>query len=477
MNTHTFIKMSLILTIFFGPRSFSQELNPKQLFLRCYSQLTGNSYPAFAGQAKLLESGDAAQAIQYCMNILNSANFDDSGTPLDTKGKPISDLFTLTGEYLGVIKVFQKLHLSFFRFQNIESVNVPGIALSSDVYDSETQAYYFTKALFQNLPLDYVVTTSDNLRANRRGSKRDSSYGNDPVLGPISNPKKADISFGTKIKFAPKGDLVGISEIDKANTMELGAAGDKNRDITAHRGGGILGSTPYLFSVQSRKSPIKPDGGLLRQRNFAKSVLNDFLCRDLPVVSEGDVNVIQNSKLTFETSKACYKCHASMDPLADTVGNISYEMVREGSCKDKDNKPVPCVGLQFVTQFNQNNKGALFYRDSSNVLYHSPVTGLDDLGSKLSQQFDFYLCTAKRYYSYFMGVDIKLGPGLIVNKAADPNLSQLEKTHVNNLISLSTYLKEGEKDATGKKIPGNLRGLVERIFNLPEYRKSDFGTQ
>lgn len=114
-------------------------------------------------------------------------------------------------------------------------------------------------------------------------------------------------------------------------------------DLATHYGGGVLGSNTYLYLILAKQSkPLDlPDGGLLVHRGFAKSVMNDFLCREFPVVDKDDVShfVAPESSLTFRQSASCNQCHASMDQLAGVVRNLTYEKRRAEGQELVDGQP------------------------------------------------------------------------------------------------------------------------------------------
>ncbi|RYG62054.1 hypothetical protein EON80_23455 [bacterium] len=115
--------------------------------------------------------------------------------------------------------------------------------------------------------------------------------------------------------------------------------------------------------------------------------------------------------------------------------------------------------------FQRPQTGTLYYRDYNGGLIDQPVAGVSDLGQKIAAQDDYYVCMAKRYYGYFLGIDVNIGD---VN---DPErkiaLSGPDIAHRNKVIQLGKALKQNQ----------SLPQLIRSILSLENYQKSDFGVR
>ena len=94
-----------------------------------------------------------------------------------------------------------------------------------------------------------------------------------------------------------------------------------------------------------------------------------------------------------------------------------------------------------------------------------PVADVSDLGQKLAAQDDYYLCLTKRYYRYFLGIDVNIGD--IVDPDRKTALSGPDLAHRNMVIKLGKTLKQSQ----------SIPQLIRSILSLENYKKSDFGVR
>ncbi|NBX91948.1 MAG: hypothetical protein EB078_08525 [Proteobacteria bacterium] len=457
----------IVFSVTLPGMSLSAGLTKSEIFFRCYSQLTDRRLPANDRRISNIKLG-TLDPIIACMDLLKSAEFGlDGQIPNPTDPTKY--------EAKLVLRRMHKLHTSFFL---LEDYNENGRPLTRDMYDIETAAYYFTRALFQaHSDFTSVVTATKHLRAIRSIQS--------PPTGSAFGVAREKVAFGDKEVYTPRGELWGIQEIDTLPLGESNTNPPASLDLATHFGGGIIGSNPYLYAVQARNEAIVSNGGLRMHRGFSKAIMNDFLCREFPVVEERDVVqfVTPASSLAFRQSKSCNQCHASMDQLASVLRNMSYIGYQAKTLPThvqpgfetayflrKFNTTDPVVSGWPAEPNNRHHvtptTGRLFYRDSSNRLVDQPIDSLTSLGLALRDQFDFYLCTASRYYAHFTGVKIKIVPGLIGTSGPNNRLvNQAQYPHVKNIHDLAKTLQ------SKKSIPV----LIESILKLPEYQKSDFG--
>jgi hypothetical protein len=287
----------------------------------------------------------------------------------------------------------------------------------------------------------------------------------------VNNIFGADVNFS----WASIGNLMGVKPTgDMLVNSSVGSA-----KIGATRGGGILGSSIYLLETVNEPTSFAANSFTM-PRKWAKSVLSDFLCRDLPVARLTDTNSFVDTNPAaheFRQSSSCTQCHASMDRLAAVNRNFKYQLIGGNGVADPTGGVFPVtypttatldgsVWPSVVTA-NYNLRptlGVLYYRDYNGGLVSQNLASIADLGTKLAAQDDFYICAAKHYYQYFVGVNVDIMDpmdGRYRNKGTDMT------AHKNNVISLGLALKTNQ----------SLRTLINSIFNLGVYKRSDLGVQ
>jgi hypothetical protein len=101
-------------------------------------------------------------------------------------------------------------------------------------------------------------------------------------------------------------------------------------------------------------------------------------------------------------------------------------------------------------------------RSYDGTLINLDVTSLADLGTKLADTNDLYVCAAKHYYQFLTGIDANLSdPGNPSTAAFTPG----ETFHRNNVINLGLSLKSDQ----------SLRELFRRIFESSAFLYPDRG--
>jgi len=473
-----FIKLSVLhcLTqVFFVQNLSATTLSETALFYRCYYQITGSRLKLTDPLLTQVKNGSKT-AVNACLQVLNLSQLTNT---------PNSTLINATNPIAKKVLInFHRLHYSWFSSKDFPVISWGGHNLDiKDIYDVTSPALYFTRALFKpGVPVKDVITSNDFLTTVRATSS--------PVQGPESGHTVADFIFTDTFSFAPKGELLGMQSappvvvnfptnpIDKPYRP----AGSVNLNMTL--GGGLLGTQPYLLLNIGSLSSIgtyKTDGGLKVHRIWGKAVFKDLLCRDLPVVRVSDANsfVDSMSSIPFRTTNACTKCHASQDRISGVIRGMNVLYVGDGDETKMGDKKRGGNFTAFHTvtkpaesswssspdayYYQRPTNGQLYFRDYLGNLIDQPISSVSDLGFKMSDLDDFYICVAKRYYSYFIGVDIDNGD------LGDPNhgsiLNAAEIAHRDNVIQLGLKLKTSQ----------NLIQLITDILNLDLYKQSDFG--
>ncbi|MGZ6441694.1 MAG: hypothetical protein ACXWRU_16665, partial [Pseudobdellovibrionaceae bacterium] len=447
------------------------DLSEVALFHRCYSQLTSQRVSTTDPLFQQVKSGKIS-AIDACIQVLDSAKLSGSGAmtlanPNDVRAQ-------------NVLATFHRLHYSWFYSKDFPVISWPGHSDDmKDLYDSSSPALYFTRALFGNgIAASDPLTTTDFLQAIRSNMN--------PSSGPESNHSTSDYIFQTPFKFAAIGTLLGIQSAPSAvlsfPAFKTDPAG--SIDLYSNRGGGFLGTMTYLnlnLSSLSSYTPYKTDGAVKMHRRWGKAVYRDTLCRELPVVREADVTafVQSSSSVPFRTTSSCVKCHASHDRISGVVRGMHVLYVGGG---DPTPNGTVARGGNFslfypVTKPAENAwpaaadtdyyqrpaTGQVYFRNYNGDLIDQPVADLNDLGLKLSATDDYYICMARRYYNYFLGIDVDTGD------LSDPghrvSLGPAALLHRNIVINLGKSVKNSQ----------NVSQLIKDILKLSNYRKVDFG--
>ncbi|MCO6429371.1 MAG: hypothetical protein J5J00_00795 [Deltaproteobacteria bacterium] len=252
--------------------------------------------------------------------------------------------------------------------------------------------------------------------------------------------------------------------------------------LTGNEGGGFLGNHNYLLTTYAEPNiNYVPDGALLTNRSWARAVFADALCREIPVVRESDVYqfVVANSQTPFREAAACVSCHASLDrglsgvirglrwntlgtvtqtsPAPDLFGINLIDMRAPSLGEDRSWSDEPSADYSKRAPY-----GHFFFRNYKGELVDQEIRSIEELGSAIRQQDDYYACFAKRYYYYLTGIEVELGdPG----NPSYPQLNDVQKYHRAKVIEYGNRLKSSK----------DLSQLLFDIIGSQEYRMTDYG--
>ena len=456
--------------------SQSQSLSEPALFERCYAQVTtlrvSRKHPLY-----LQVKAGQKTAIAACGEVIDRARFVGSenqeiGIRSDKEAK-------------AVLATFHRLHASWFLSKDFPIVDKDGFNRDNqNLFDSTTPALFFTRALFRpSTDVKSALIEPISLRAIRTEVN--------PTAAPETGHSSSDYLFEPLIQFAPTGELLGVQNPVKLvfNYPEVKfpkpgrPAG--TIDLNGSLGGGLLGTHQYLLlntSPMDTSSSYKTDGGVHVHRRWGKAVFNDLLCREIPVVRESDVIGLVDTKSTipFRTSSACTKCHASMDRAAATIRGYHlnpigksvmtpYGEKMRGGLLPVQHAVTASAEEKWPTEpdadyYRRPTRGVFYFRSYAGELIDRPVANVADLGVKISETDDFYICLAKRYYHHFTGITANN------SDLGDPYrttvLTAGDLAHRNAVIGLGKNLKSHQ----------SLRQLISEILQQATYRKTDFGT-
>ncbi len=233
-----------------------------------------------------------------------------------------------------------------------------------------------------------------------------------------------------------------------------GSAYSNNVEVKFRRpyGGGLLGTQSYLIENLGAHGQgfyyPRSDGGVRTWRRAAKAIYSDFLCRDIPVISGSDAAQFMavNPPHPFQKSASCMACHATTDGLAGTLRNFSFvtptnfgspatalmyepftrfvsviehptALIASGGTLRKLKRDHPQSSqINYATQTSnfyginsdntfarQSPEGRVLIRDMNGNLINEAVTGVEQLGTTLSNIDDYYMCAASRYFNFLTG--------------------------------------------------------------------------
>ncbi len=447
---------SLLLT----PLVKADPLSGVALYYRCYGQLT-QQFPA-ANDPYLPQVRDGKlNPIDACIDILMKASLLESGNQSRLSAG-------LQASSVDAFQTMHKVHVSWFQDRNF-SVVLNNISLrgTEDIYDAEAPAFYLTRALFRpDTGIDSVITMARTLRALRTNQT--------PDKGVSSKIVRAETPFGTNVPFAATGELQGFMLMPPTAFDYTTSQSSNKFVIDKANGGGILGDPAYLRLTVNEEPNFKATGALAVPRKWSRAVMSDLMCRDIPAVRTADALAfrVANSTAEFRKESACIRCHATIDRMAGVIRGIRYVDIGDREWRidfaTLVNPTMPAgvawPSKEDATYSAQPPSGVLYFRDYKGRLVNQPVDNLAGLGAAIAATDDFYICMAKRYYSYFMGVDVKLAdPTDPVNPVT---LSDLDKYHLQRVVDLGLELKADVKKSSFT--------LIKKILSHPDYGMDDY---
>ncbi len=363
--------VTLLILIFSASSLAALELPPAELFVRCYSHMTGLRPQRNDALLAQVKAGTKTYVVA-CMELFAKAKFDSTGVITAKVGAspdPIAQR---------VLQTFSSFHNTWF--SNLDY----GSKLECtqfDVIDNQEMSYHITNALFRSRPYSEVITSDQTYAAIRispnnvnntssrvcpdyallSGVKFVSTVNTVPTWdGRFRNAKWTPYipEVGTLVGIKPMPDepfvpyLSGVkqdglpdpyenydptstyattkseivdSSLIKADFNPNSITTPSSVKIHKSYGSGIIGTVPYFVLNNGRNDSFKADGVVNVARRWSKNVLRDVLCRELPVLRNEDVTafVQPTSSTPFRASASCVRCHNTMDPLAYGIRNLS----------------------------------------------------------------------------------------------------------------------------------------------------------
>ena len=439
---------------------WAEPLTEVALYHRCFVRLTGQ-FPNYIEDERLeqIRSGEMT-AVDACMAVFDAAT-------LQAQGNQERPLEPETGEW--VLQTFQTLHSSWFLSKQFP--NDDDISLGTETfYEAGEPAAFITRALLNpEVPASSILTAQEHLRVIR----------ND--VGSSLHEIPADQFVFDNPPILRLGDVVGIERagaLTRAYTIfEDEEFIDGTIDIGAHLGGGLIGSAAYLLMNVNETLDFVANGGRKMPRKWAKAVLHDVLCRDLPAVRIEDAipYVVADSVVPFRRQARCSQCHSSIDRMASTIRGFNYAILTSENpefgfvhggifgriARQEREAEAGWPAVEDSEYGHRPPRGTIYYRDHAGELVDIAVEGPNQVGARLAERDGPYICLAQRYYRYFTGIDAYIGDPQNFPAGTDSR----DAFYRDLVIGLGRQLRQ----------TGDLRGLIEAILRSTEYRESDFG--
>lgn len=480
-NTCSQILLVIGLLTTSGRVQAQTTLTPQNLYARCYVHLVREQPTIFPTLSTMTD------AVNACMALLDEAKFDASGKVATSNARGLKILKTMNDFHRGWFEA-----KSFVSTLPLDDNWFSGTPLH---FDSGEAAYHLTRPLFSGSNVSEALTSTNSWEAirvdpstkqelSRNPSRAGLSFGFQIGDAAVQTWSEIDVNGNSQNLLAPQGQLIGVTTLksSKVPGVQYGYSysanlsfSKKDFDSRTSQGGGILGSTPFLMLNWGRRFTETMDGGAIVPRRWSKAVFKSLLCRDLPVMRTSDAKIYPTSALSFRQGQSCMRCHQSMDPMAYTSRNLSMYFTTSGL--QQNQLGVAVMGKWDVTQTAENglvdsdknfyarpSNGRLTYRSYDGEWVDIPVTSIQDLGTKLASQKDFYACVAKNYVEFFTGLSANLQDS---GDPDNPILNASEQQLRDFVIGLGAALKTS----------GSTRNLVKEIIDSPYYKDSKYKLQ
>lgn len=453
---------------------FSKNKEAK-LFLKCYAHIVRDVPASTDPVFKEVISGKIS-GVNGCKKVINIATLDKDGMlAKDSENK--TDILARK-----IFKTFNNIHRSWFPSDNFSLAIDTGESFigTRELYYPGEMALHLTRALFQpNVKFSETVTspaTYELIRSNPADYKYSVAAGS---LGVVKDQTLDEnkISYYIDSKtngrvdavLIQKGEVEGIKEITGSTIPAFNKNPNSPIEYRTSFGGGLLGARPYLLLNNGRSREQTSDGGIKQYRRWGKEFFQNVLCRDIPVVRSKDAIkfVDKSSSLPFRNGISCMQCHSSADRVSQIHRNkvittstgtgqtFATALIRSftPNLPQEDSLPIH-PDKDFYLRPPQ---GTFYFRDYRGDLHDEAIMGTEGLGKVVSELDDYYICTAKKYYHYFTGINVPLfDPGDL----GSPKITEQEMSQQKRVIQLGLELKKSQ----------SLKDLIFNIINSPEYK-------
>lgn len=467
-------------------------LQPLEVFKRCYIRMV-RQVPVENDALFLAVKNGVKAADEACAELFDRARLNANGLLQNRE----------SGEAKAILRTFHDLHRSWF-----QSKTNAFTAASLLIRDMEEAPLYFTRAaLQQDVQFRSVVTHDSGLR----GVRDQRTYPNE------GNPFLAQrlVRYRSEFAYADETDLIVAYNHTSLNGMNFVSGGDRAlrrpaaaitevgdlvgvrpsvnlsfpsfravrgtaevdesiRKImapfaaNAHFGGGVIGSQGFLSANANLTNGQLPNEYTMINRRLTARVFEDLLCHQLPTLSDEDVagEVNTASPHTFQRTSSCMRCHSSIDGMGFGFRNLFIWTSARNPNVDGQNVGLNVSGFAALAPKSgaatfavQPPRGRLHYRELvTGVRRSANFNSLAELGTRIADSQDLYVCAAKRYYKFLTGVDVDL------TRAAT---LELDKLHQDQVMKLAAEFRTHQ----------SVRSLLKQIFASRVFQTGNYMTE
>lgn len=439
--------------------SRAEKLTEAGIYHRCHAQFTRSRAADSDPLLRAVKAGELGGA-DACARLLEG--------------------FSLPGkvpeEKRGIFESFLALHSSWFPLRDFIQNGSEGA--TSAYYDNNEMGYHLNVALFGPGRFDEIVTSNRTFVAKRKSDRKPTYFADPDFRGRFRKISTTPWVIAGGSPWNPpmvergRIEALAVREGGKPSLVKL-AAGNFFLSVNGTFGGGILGTDTYLL-LNSNQSPFEPsDNTFSALRRWSKSVMRDFLCREIPAIRPADAEpfVDKQNRASFRHYADCMLCHATMEPMALGARHImeirpngamgfDFEPRILGSFA-VDRPPGPATNYD-KESYRRPPEGRLYFRNTMGELVDRQFFGLPELGRILTEMDDLYTCAAKRYFLFMTGIDVKM-----IDYSETP-LSAADRTHAKYrsfVQELGRELKEHQ----------SLKKLIASILHSGYYAQIDYG--
>ncbi|PIP93950.1 MAG: hypothetical protein COW00_05150 [Bdellovibrio sp. CG12_big_fil_rev_8_21_14_0_65_39_13] len=337
--------------------------------------------------------------VQACQELLQAMSSE--GDKLLINHQPHS---------LDVFRTLNSFHRSWFAQFEL-NIATQDFSLS-DFYDVNEMAFHLTRAFFNDkVPFSSILKSKISYQAIRKSEKEPILLYDNSLNATTERLGKIKWDRGDEVEFTPElvqfGEYVGIEKLNtQKNKLKKN---EKNHylEFYPHRpiGAGIIGTMPYIL-LNSGQNQEKMDGKNKDHRRWAKSVLRDFLCLDVPLITEEQAApfVKPKSEISFQTKAKCMQCHATLDNMAGVIRNIEiYNTTEDGFGILSVRAAIPHKIVPGSSKYyNQSTQGRIVMNLEDQYI-NKKINNIEELADWMIQNKQLYRCSLKKVFSFLTG--------------------------------------------------------------------------
>lgn len=335
-------------------------------------------------------------------------------------------------------------------------------------------------------------------------------------------PKQLERGYLYGIKKQPSIDDCIMPNVNFGKGVKKEISGSTvDYDFYYHPGGGAIGGISYLLNnhEDGANGDIriqKHSGNGSFARYLAMNIVQDFLCRELPIL-DGQIGVIadkiNNPAHSYRADGSCMDCHNTIDHMSAAYKNITVERLTSYSklklIKDNESQlnlfydpkktGITSPAIMYNNEIDESNT---WFENGDVIIYDNgeyggwkeswykskPLTkllmndingdrqninieGVPGLASALRETIDYSACYSKRYFEYLTGStihffsDIDGDPG---NPKLNGSMTKLDVDKFEFVRNIGSQLKSDGID---------LQDAIESIISSKYFLQSIYGVE